>query len=255
VRIAFEAAFLVAVAAALGIAETRPAAIVLVMLLAWVIVALFEWVSWREQPHWASGSPPRYHLPQESLPPRPPGLELPSFSVYPRPPVETRVPATVNDAPTWIATPEMREELLGWPAEDVPDPEPEPDAEPAPPVVEPRELPAELPAAARVTLAPQPAEPEGWPIDDDDTASDPWTAAELEPESEPRPRNGEVRQAADGAAAVAPGRASRRVRHRIDPFEGPDERRRPWRRRVEVEAAVAELPPLPRHVRLDREER
>src|SRR5699024_7759524 len=111
--------------AVLGFAEVRPVWIVVVMTVAWLVVALLEWVAWREEPHWASGSPPRYYVPAEPLPPRPPSEELPAFAAYPRAPAEPRA----TEAPTWIATPEMREELLGWPA---PDPRAEPEPEPEP---------------------------------------------------------------------------------------------------------------------------
>lgn len=70
-RLALEAVFLCAVAGALAFADLRPLAIGLVMLVAWAIVALFEWAAWRERPHWASGAPPRYHVPEQPLPPRP----------------------------------------------------------------------------------------------------------------------------------------------------------------------------------------
>src|SRR4051794_24298124 len=135
-RIALEIGFLAAVAAILGAMGAEPLLIVLVMLLAWLIVALLEWVAWREEPHWASGQPPRYYVPRQPLPPRPPTRELPSFSLYPRPVEPVR-----DDAPTWIATPELREQLLGWPVAD---------AEPAEPVVEPEadELSEELLAEA-----------------------------------------------------------------------------------------------------------
>jgi hypothetical protein len=185
---------------------------------------------------------------------------------------EQIAPVTVNEAPTWIATPEMREGLLGWPAAEpepepaVPpepdaeyepepepepaappepdaEPEPEPDAEPAPaPVEEERqELPAELLTVAVAAPEQEQGDEEepGWPVDDGDTASDPWTAAELEGDEEEQPE----------PAPAQP--AERRVRHRIDPFDGPASRRWPWQRRAEPEVTVAELPPLPRHVRLD----
>lgn len=256
-RIALEAGFLVAVAAVLGIAEVRPLWIVLVMALAWLIVALYEWASWREEPHWASGAPPRYHVPSRPLPPRPPSQELPSFTAYPRPPAARPIPATVNDAPTWIATPEMREELLGRrpepepeeiearvqpQPEPEPEPEPEPAAEPEPRVEEPPEPAPERPAELIAVPSAEPAyeleEPAGWPIDDEDTASDPWTADDLDAGSE--------------QAEVAEG--PRRVRHRIDPFDGGSVRRWPWQQAVDTGVLEAELPPLPRHVRLDGEE-
>ena len=79
-RLALEAGFLVVVAAVLVAADLRPAWIVLVMLLAWVIVAALEWAAFREQPHWSSGLPPRSYVPQQPLPPRPPSVELPACS-------------------------------------------------------------------------------------------------------------------------------------------------------------------------------
>ena len=101
-RIALEVAFLAVVTAVLVAAQVEPLWVVVVMLLAWVLVALFEWVAWRDEPHWASGQPPRYYVPQQPLPPRPPTQELPVFSLYPR---------QREDAPTWIAPPDLREQL------------------------------------------------------------------------------------------------------------------------------------------------
>src|SRR3954454_21596518 len=108
-RVALEIGFLAAVAGIAAVARFPTIWIVLVMALAWLIVAVLEWVAWREEPHWASGLPPRYYVPQQLVPPRPPTQELPAFSLYPR-------PAPREDARTWIATPELREELLGWPS-------------------------------------------------------------------------------------------------------------------------------------------
>ena len=148
-------------------------------------------------------------MPQQPLPPRPPSVELPSFTSYPRPaPREA-------EAPTWIATPELRAEMFGWPALEGEEPEPAAEAE-APPVEEPQttveELPDELLAEA--------------------------TGAHRAPEPEPKPVRAEDRPPA---------------RHRIDPFAEADARRRPWTRRS-VESPVAELPRLPRHERLPRDE-
>jgi hypothetical protein len=46
-RFALEAGFLVLLAVAAGLADLRPAIIVLVMAIAWLIVSLVEWLAWR----------------------------------------------------------------------------------------------------------------------------------------------------------------------------------------------------------------
>ncbi len=260
-RIALEAGFLVAVAAVLAAARLEPVWIVLVMLLAWVIVALLEWAAWREEPHWASGQPPRYYVPFQAVPPRPATRELPPFSLYPQPPEQR------DDAPTWIATPELREELLGWPApppiDDRPAPVAGPAAEEPPdehgwaggwPVVE--EQPAEAdpwsveelpgvaesepaPALAVIEREPDPVEPE--PVEPEPVAVEP--EVELEPGPEPEP-------VGVGAAQQLTPRTLRLARHRLDPFAEEATRRWPWQRRGEDAPADAELPSLPQHARI-----
>lgn len=49
-RFALEAAFLIALAVVAGLAELSPTTIVLVMGAAWLLVALIEWLAWREAP-------------------------------------------------------------------------------------------------------------------------------------------------------------------------------------------------------------
>jgi hypothetical protein len=49
-RFVLEAAFLIALAVAAGLAELTPTTIVLVMGAAWLLVALIEWLAWREAP-------------------------------------------------------------------------------------------------------------------------------------------------------------------------------------------------------------
>lgn len=214
-RIALEAGFLVVVAAVLGVADVRPFAIVVVMLVAWAIVALLEWVAWRDEAHWSAGLPPRYYVPQQPLPPRPPSEELPAFSMYPRPPLEAA--PRLTEAPTWIATPEMREELFGWPTpqpaveEPAPeDPAPAPslgrtDPWPAPLPVEPAPVAAEhvpvedlrdelLDAASAAGASEPDVEPAGWPPEDEiEPALDPWfvEAPPVEPvfDEEPEPES------------------------------------------------------------------
>src|SRR3954469_6925024 len=109
-RLALEAGFLLPVPALPALPGLEPVWIAVVIVIAWVIVPLLEWAAWHSEAHWASGQPPRYYVPQQSLPPRPPTRELPPFTRYPRP--EPRE----SEAPTWIAPPELREQVLGWPA-------------------------------------------------------------------------------------------------------------------------------------------
>jgi hypothetical protein len=49
-RFALEAGFLIALAVVAGLAELSPTTIVLVMGAAWVLVAVIEWLAWREAP-------------------------------------------------------------------------------------------------------------------------------------------------------------------------------------------------------------
>lgn len=278
-RFAFEAGFLLALAAVLAVARVEPLWIVAVMVVAWLIVALVEWVAWRGEPHWASGQPPRYYVPQQPLPPRPPTQELPSFSLYPQP------PAPRDDAPTWIATPEMRQELLGWPSvEPAQAEEPEPRLEPA---AEP--LSEELLAEAAVVAAPE-QEAIGWGDDDGGWPhAEPWelepepeleepepepvpvpapvepeperepepvfVAPAPEPEREPAPEPAAEAAVAEPEAVAAPvaavGVRPRELllaRHRLDPF-GEAAGRRRWSRRTE-QPPDAELPSLPHHARI-----
>jgi hypothetical protein len=102
-RLILEVAFLAALAAALTFADLERYAIVGVMLLGWLLVAIFEWGALRTRPHYGSGSPPRWYSPQVKLPPPRP---LEQFSAgYP-------AAEAASDAPTWIASPAM---LAEWP--------------------------------------------------------------------------------------------------------------------------------------------
>src|SRR6476620_6828762 len=104
-RFLLEVLFLLGLTVALTLANLRPLEIAGVMLVGWVIVALLEWVAWRDEPHYGSGLPPRYYVPQVSLPPAQ-VLE----------PVSAGYPETRDEAPTWIASPALRAEMLGeWP--------------------------------------------------------------------------------------------------------------------------------------------
>jgi hypothetical protein len=134
------------------------------MLIGWVIVAVLEWVAWRDEPHYGSGLPPRYYVPQVSLPPAQP-LE----------PVSAGYPEARDEAPTWIASPALRAEMLGeWPVA-VPQPV-EPGAEDAD--LDPWTRAEELPAAPLGELEPLPAtEPEPAPA----PAPEPEPVAAVEP--------------------------------------------------------------------------
>jgi hypothetical protein len=105
-RFIAEVAFLVALAAGVTIAELGGLEIAGIMLLGWAIVAVIEWAAWRDTPHYGHGLPPRYYVPRIDLPP-PQALEQVAAG-YPE--------AHRDEAPTWIASAELRAELLGeWP--------------------------------------------------------------------------------------------------------------------------------------------
>jgi hypothetical protein len=105
-RFAFEVLFLVALTVAVTVAELRPVAIAGILLLGWLLVAGIEWAAWRDEPHYSSGLPPRWYVPRVDLPPAQPLESV--VSGYPE--------GRRAEAPTWIATASLREELLGeWP--------------------------------------------------------------------------------------------------------------------------------------------
>src|SRR5829696_6160932 len=194
-RFAFEVLFLVALAVAVVLADLRPLLIAGVMLGGWVIVALLEWAAWRGEPHYASGLPPRYYVPQVSLPPRRP---LEQVARYPS--AEQR-----DEAPTWIASAALRAEVLGaWPvapgtagedtqeeepperaaeamAEVAAEPEPEPELEAEPEPVVAAALDDNVGAVDAVGVADD--------ADDAEARQEPEPALEPEPESggEPEP--------------------------------------------------------------------
>jgi hypothetical protein len=240
-RFALEVLFLVALAVGLTIANQPPLVIAGVMALGWVLVALGEWAAWRGEPHYGSGLPPRYYIPQVSLPPR---QALEQFG--------DGYPAGRDEAPTWIASPSLRAEVLGeWPvaapvpgeeteeapadAEVTDEHEAEAEAEPADTeadaeAVEVEEVATDEPVARRRRL---------WGRrEEGDDGADPWAVAELpvEPDAD-RP--------APGAVAVA----TRTARHRIDPLDEPEPKRRRWQRRPESNGAYAEVPARPDGVR------
>jgi hypothetical protein len=127
-RLSVEVVFLLALAAALSLAELKAITIAALMLLGWLVVALLEWVAWRGEAHYGRGLPPRYYVPQSLLPP-PVAVEQ-AWRGYPS-------PEQHEDAPTWIAPRALRSELLDeWPLvmpiAVVPEPDPSDVAEPDP---------------------------------------------------------------------------------------------------------------------------
>jgi hypothetical protein len=105
-RFVLEVLFLAALATGLALAKLRPVEIIGVMALGWAVVAIIEWVAWRGEPHFGSGLPPRYYVPRTSLPPAQPLEQV--YAGYPDPQRE--------EAPTWIASAAVREQLMtDWP--------------------------------------------------------------------------------------------------------------------------------------------
>ncbi len=233
-RFALEVAFLVALAAVLGVAHVGTTIIVLVMLAGWLLVALLEWAAWREEPHWGSGSPPRYYVPPAAIPPRHPVDQSFGGQGYPA----QREP----EAPTWIATPEMRAAALGdWPA-------PAADAEER--VDHAAAVPAGQPPAPEVVQAENAAVAGGEPLEE---ALLHEASTSLGIEESAVPVSGRAGNGADPWEVQSfpgePVTESRRSTHRIDPLV-ETEGRRPWRRGGNGPAA--EFPARPRHAALPR---
>jgi hypothetical protein len=252
-RFVLEVLFLLALTVALTLANLRPLEIAGIMLIGWVIVAVLEWVAWREEPHYGSGLPPRYYVPQVSLPPAQP-LES----------VSAGYPESRDEAPTWIASPALRAEMLGeWPVaappvsetpgpEEVeldPDPwtrseelpvaplgeldpvplelEPEPELQPEPvaAVIEPP--PAFIPPPVSVAVAGKPVlEPEAVPSVPEPEAAEPERSLDVE-----------LARSVQGVA-----------RYSLDPLGDPLPRRR-FARGTAPEPDAVEVPARPEGVR------
>src|SRR3954454_5230009 len=94
-RFLIEVLFLGGVAAALTVADLRPAAVVALMAAALLVVWLFEWASWLDEPPSGGGLPPRYYVPHVALPPPRP-VEQYRGGGYPV--------LQPDDAPTFVAS-------------------------------------------------------------------------------------------------------------------------------------------------------
>jgi hypothetical protein len=238
-RFLLEVLFLLGLTVGLTLARLSPLQIAGVMLVGWVIVAALEWVAWRGEPHYGSGLPPRYYVPRVNLPPAQP-LE----------PVQTGYPEAARDeAPTWIASAAMRDELLGeWPMS-APMTEPVEAFEAVVPVQttgEPATAPVfdpwlvrELPVAPLGELEPEP-QPEPAP------EAAPEVEAVLEPEPDPAPAELESEPAPEQMSSepepeldvVLAQSASGVARYHLDPLADPPARRRFGRGAGEEPAAV-----------------
>ena len=224
-RLLVEVAFLAALAAALTFADLAPFETAGVMVLGWLLVAVFEWGAWRGRPHFGSGLPPRWYLPRVTLPPPRP---LEQFSAgYPA------VDAGA-DAPTWIASPAM---LAEWPVAEA-----EPQTELETPVDEAthvHELP-ELDELLPLEPPDEAAEPELEPEEEPEEVAEPEPAAAPTPEPAPDEAVGEPAPAPP--AAPADGRTAR---HRIDPLAPPPARARRFGKRAPAAAVDVDVPAGP----------
>jgi hypothetical protein len=120
-RFVLEVLFLAGVAVAVTVAELRPVEVIVLMALAWIVVALLEWTAWLDEPHYGRGLPPRYYVPQVALPP-PRAVEQGGirYPVAPRPVARPRSPEPdVEDAPTFERpAAEWGAQIAEWPVLD-----------------------------------------------------------------------------------------------------------------------------------------
>jgi hypothetical protein len=236
-RFVLEVLFLAGVAAALTVADLRPAAVIVLMVLAWVVVALLEWTAWLDEPHYGRGLPPRYYVPHVALPPPRP-VEQHHHGRYPG----DGYPVFVHDdEPTFVAsTTEWSAALDEWPmmdtgaAEDtviaVPD-EVERSVVLPPPIPELEETVAAGPAVPEVLAAA--------------AAAEAIVAPEVERRrTEPaKPREKPV----ELVPLVLEPRAQTTIVHHVDPL-APTGRRRFWRRSADEDAVEVLDGPAPDRV-------
>jgi hypothetical protein len=221
-QFALEVVFLAALAAALAFAKLAAYEIVLGMIVGWAVVAAFEWASWRARPHYGSGIPPKYYVPGIRLPPAQP-LEQVAIG-YPE--------VARDEAPTWIASADLRAEVLGeWPVSVLP-PDRGEDA-------------AEEPPDDPWTIVELPAEPLALlPLPQPELAPGPEPAAEPEPEPDPEPAP-ELEPAQPPRAVPLSGGTAR---YHLEPLAEPAARR-VFGRRGAAEPPPIEVPDRPRGVR------
>jgi hypothetical protein len=258
-RFVLEVLFLAGVAAALTVADLRPAAVVALMVAAWVVVALVEWSAWLGEPHYGRGLPPRYHVPQVALPP-PRAVEQ-YRGGYP-------VLGVHDDEPTFVAsTTEWAAELADWPLdapvdalEETQVSAPEDRVVPLPPPIHELETVAadfflpeveeELPPAAP---EPEPAtEPEPAPVAAIADAVIGGAVVEAAVPSVGEPIGAPVPKIVPEPEAVRvlslPPRPPSTVLHRVDPLAGSGRSRFRWRHVADVDTVEVQDGPPPDRV-------
>ncbi len=249
-RFTVEALFLALLAAALIFADVEPAVIVGVMAVGWFVVALFEWAATRERPHYGRGLPPRYYVPQVALPPPRPLEQLPTAYTN---------GDSDDDTPTWIASPALREEVLGaWPAVETPEPRledtvvgelPAYPLEAEPPAETSLDLDGEDAGYGWAQRLPEPAQPAAGGAGAELAGA--YAAEELLADEEGDSVDDEadsfeeVPRPLDGAPFAASAFAVDAARHQLDPFPETAARRRRMRRKAGDEAAFVEVPAGP----------
>jgi hypothetical protein len=241
-RFILEVLFLVGLTVALTFANLRPLEIAGVMLIGWVIVALLEWVAWREQPHYGSGLPPRYYVPQVSLPPAQP-LE----------PVSVGYPEARDEAPTWIASPALRAEMLGeWPVAAPPTETPPVSATAAAQEAEldpdPWTRSEELPAAPLGELDPIRLEPQPKPVAAVLEPSPPLIPPPVSVPAAAMPVTGQPERVQPALDVELARSAQSVARYSLDPLGDPQPRRR-FGRGTAPEPDGVEVPARPEGVR------
>lgn len=229
-RFALEVLFLAGVAAAATIAELRPAGVIVLLALAWAVVALLEWTAWLDEPHYGRGLPPRYYVPNTALPP--PRAVVQGGARYPVP--RSRAPSAADDAPTFVASAaEWSTELADWTLLDSPGEETV--------VAAPGEL---EPDPARLVPLPPPLAPEETVVRPPRADEEPAEAAEVARVVVATPA-----ERPDPADLPAPVRIEAVALHRVDPLAAPGRRRLRLRRGPEeVTIRVPDGPPPDRSV-------
>ncbi len=218
-RFVLEVLFLAGVAAALTVANLRPAAVIGLMAAAWVVVALIEWSAWLGEPHYGRGLPPRYYVPQVALPP-PRAVEQ-YRGGYP-------VLGIHDDEPTFVAsTTEWAAELADWPAagavdtlEETQVSAPEDRVVPLPPPIHEQETVAAGLYVPEVEEEPGPPEPEPAPVAAKADALIGAAIVEGAVPSVSEPISNVVREPVPvGVLSLQP-RPPSTVLHRVDPLAG-----------------------------------
>jgi hypothetical protein len=205
-RFVLEVLFLLALAVGLTLASLTPLEIAGVMLVGWVIVAVLEWAAWRGEPHYGSGLPPRYYVPRVNLPPAQPLEQV--AAGYPE--------AARDEAPTWIASAALRDEMLGaWPVASAGEPESGQAREQAGEQVSAPRVPATDPWL--ITALP------GAPLDELELALEPAAVA---PEQLPQALPAALPEPEPSLDVVLARSAQGVARYSIDPLADPPARRR-----------------------------